>query len=358
MSKLIEKFKEELADEICTKNDIDCVLEREKYYPIESDDECEEGILKYSNGKSQVWVKFLYDNGEYLVSDITMKTKKSGSTKTRHLTIKEIVKFMTYFREREKYDDFMTFMLELLLARRIGDTLSLDWFHFYYENGNKRSTLEIAEDKTDKISDVHISDVVWKYLEQYCQHKNINPIECLSEDIFPSEHKTGITKYLSDKKHYTKEYKVAVEKQESAFRYRFKEAAKKLDISGVSTHSIRKSFGNIAHKINQFDPDCLDVLQSILLHESRETTKIYIDVIDDKAKKMYGDVASYIYDADNGKEPCIDNIPVVALKTNDLRDILFKAYTLGMENENAENGASHVVAMNNLISEVEKIRIQ
>ena len=35
-------------------------------------------------------VKYIYSEGEYLITDVTMKTKKSGSTKSRHLTIEEI----------------------------------------------------------------------------------------------------------------------------------------------------------------------------------------------------------------------------------------------------------------------------
>lgn len=358
MAKIIDSLKEQLMENILTEAEIGAVMEREKYYPIESDTEQEEGILKYSNGKSEIWVKYIYAEGEYLVTDITMKTKKSGSTKKRHLTIKEIVQFMTYFREREKYDEFMIFMLELLLARRIGDTLSLDVSHFYYENGNKRVILKpLAEDKTDKIANIHIADVVWKYLEEYFRQKNINPLEHLTDDLFFNKHKIGVRKYLDDGIHLTESYKKAIEKQESAFRYQFTEAAKALGIDGVGTHSIRKSFGNIAHMINQFDPDCLDVLQSVYIHDSRETTKIYIDIIDDKAKKFYGDVANYVYDADNGIEPCIDNIPVVAIKSNSLRDILLKAYNLGMENSSVQDANIHMEVMNGLISEVEKMRV-
>ena len=359
MAKIIDNLKEQLLENVLTETEIDAIMEKEKYYPIESDTEQEEGILKYSNGKSQVWVKYIYSEGEYLVLDITMKTKKSGSTKKRHLTIKEIVQFMTYFREQKKYDEFMIFMLELLLARRIGDTLSLDLSHFYYENGNRRSTLKpLVEDKTDKIANIHITDVVWKYLEEYFQFKKINPTKHLSEDLFFSEHKIGVKKYLDDGIHMTQTYKNAIEKQESAFRYEFTKAAKILGVDGVGTHSIRKSFGNIAHMINQFDPDCLDVLQSVYVHDSRETTKIYIDIIDDKAKKFYGDVSNYVYDADNGIEPCIDNIPVVAIKSNSLRDILLKAYNLGMENSSVQDANVHMKIMNQLISEVEKIRVQ
>ena len=78
----------------------------------------------------------------------------------------------------------------------------------------------------------------------------------------------------------------------------------------------------------------------------------------EKAKKYFNDVSNYIYDIDNGKEPCIDNIPVVAIKSNSLRDILLKAYNLGMENFSVKDANAHMEIMNGLISDVEKVRIQ
>lgn len=357
MAKIIDVLKEKMYNEILSENEIDIIMEREKYYPIEIETP-EDDVLKYSNGRSEIWIKHISSNGEYLVSDITVKTKKAGSTKTRHLTPDEIKLFMDYFRKEGKYDEFMTFVLELFLARRIGDTLSLEWGHFYYENGARREVLrDLEEEKTEKIARLHIANIVWKYIEWYCNVKGIVPGLHYREDIFNHESKIGVTKYKTSNQ-YTLEYKDAIKKHSKAFRYQFSCAAKTLGIDGVSTHSIRKSFGNIAHMLNQFDPDCLGTLQSIYVHDSPETTKIYIDIIDEKAKKYFNDVANFVSDTDNGIKPCIDNIPVIALKTNDMRDILLKAYNMGMENRKSTDTAEHLASLNTLISEVEKTRIQ
>ena len=358
MAKIIDNLKEQLIENVLTETEIDAIMEREKYYPIESDTEQDEGMLKYSNGKSQIWIKYIYSDGEYLVSEVTMKTKKSGSTKSRHLTIEEIKKLMDYFRNNKKYDEFMIFIMELFLARRIGDTLSLGWSHFYYENGNRRETIaDLIEEKTEKIARLHIADVLWKYIEWYCEAKGVNPIEQYGNDIFFADCKIGVKKHTADG-NLTEAYNNAVNKMEKAFRYQFSLATKSLGIEGVTTHGIRKSFGNIVHQINQFDPDCLETLKTIYVHDSVETTKIYIDITDEKAKKYFNDIANYVYDYDNGVEPCIDNMPVVAIKSNSLRDILLKAYNLGMENSSLQNANAHMEVMNQLISEVEKTRIK
>lgn len=374
MAKIIDRLKEQICDEVLTENEIDRIMEQERYYPIEDDsevDESEEGILRYTNGKSELWVKYIYHDGEYLSSNITIKTKKAGSTRTRHLTPEEIKLFMDYFRKHGKYDEFMIFITELFLARRISDTLCLEWRHLFYENGNRRDIIQdLFEEKTDKIAKLHIATVMWKYIDWYCEvinnpnrenadgtHEEFKPTEHLGEDIFHHDLKDKVRKYNITKDGYTAEYKKAVKAQAKAFRYQFNCAAKALGIEGVSTHSIRKTFGNIAHMLNQFDPDCLDVLQSIYVHDSKETTKIYIDVIDDKAKGMFNGVAEYVYELDNGNTPCIQNTPVIALKTNDLRDIILKAYRLGMENSGIDDANHHMEMLNRLISDTENMRV-
>lgn len=359
MAKMIDRLKAEMVENVLTENEIDNIMEREKYYPVENDldDDAEEGILKYSNGKSEIWVKHIYAEGEYLVCDVTIKTKKAGSTRTRHLTPEEVKLIMDYFRDNGKYDEFMIFIMELFLARRIGDTLCLEWKHFYYENANKRDIIsDLFEEKTDKIAKLHIANTVWKYIDWYCEVKNINPMEHYNEDIFNHSSKYGVEKYHTPKE-YTSEYKKAIKTQAKAFRYQFNCAASALGIEGVSTHSIRKTFGNIAHMLNQFDPDCLDVLQSIYVHDSKETTKIYIDVIDEKAKNIFNGVADFVNDIDNGVEPCVQNTPVMAIKTSDLRDALLKAYRLGMQNSAVQESDYHMETMNKLISDVERMRL-
>ena len=351
--KIVDRIRKKIVDQVLTQEEIDQVLENEKYYPNENDDDEEEDILKYTNNRSQIWVKYLASDGEYYVSDVTMKTKKRGKTTVHAFRkVEEIRGMMDYFRDRFMHDEFLVFMLGLLLARRIGDIVSLKWSDFYDENGRRKEIINtLIEQKTDKIIDITITDITWKYIDRYCELKNINPMEHFNEDIFLS---------LSDitlSKNYTEdEYMNVIRKRSSSFRYEFKKAADYNGIKNVSTHSMRKTFGYISHQINQFDPDCLPTLQTVLGHSDLETTKRYIDIMNEKAKKMFNDVAQYIHDVDNGVTPAIDNMPVIALKTNDLRDILILAYNKGNESRcnQTENGME---IMNELLFMVEKLRV-
>lgn len=331
MAKIIDRVKESLINNIFTMEDIDNIMSEEKYYPIETDedDESEEGILKYTNKRSQIWVKYIQENGDYLVSDVTMRTKKNGKTTVHAFrNVEDIKKMIDYFRDNEKYDEFLVFVFGIFLARRIGDTLSLKWSDFYEENGNRKRILNtLIEKKTDKMIDIAITDVTWKYIDWYCGKVKINPLEHLNENIFNMK--------------------------PAAFRYEFKKAADYNAIQNVSTHSMRKTFGYIAHEINKFDPDCLPALQTVLGHNDIETTKRYIDIMNDKAEKMFNDVGKYVEDIDNGIKPVIDNTPVIVLKTNDLRDILVMAYNMGVS-KGIDMSAE---TMNELLDTVENLRV-
>lgn len=347
--KLIEKLREKLLNEIMTNEEIDVIMEENKYFPDERDETWEEGVLKYTNTKSQIWVKYIRENNSYLIADVTMKTKKKGKTKTRAFrTTDEIKGMMDYFRDNRLYDCFMIFVLGIFLARRIGDILSLKWSDFYEENGKRKETLNtLIEDKTEKIIEISLTNITWKYINWYCNQTGITPMKHFHEDIFMTPLKGKILE-VGDQD----AYKEAIEKQESSFRYYFQKAAAYNNIDGVSCHSMRKTFGYIVHEINKFDPDCLPGLQTIFGHSNIETTKIYIDVMAEKGEKYYNDVGRFIDDIDNGIKPVIDNVPVIAIKTNDLRDILITAYKMGKD-----NSIESIDAMNQLLTLVEDKRI-
>ena len=73
----------------------------------------------------------------------------------------------------------------------------------------------------------------------------------------------------------------------------------------------------------------------------------------EKARRCFNSVAQRIKDIDNGVKSAIDNAPVIAMKTNDLRDILLEAIKSGRET-NAEVDAD---TLKDLLSKVESIRV-
>lgn len=344
--KIIDQIKKKTVENVYVEEELDKVLEAYKYYPSETDDR-EKNVIKYTNGKSEVWMYIdpLGDN-EFSIVNATMANKKTGKTTVRPLREEaEIKALMDYFRDNRKYKEFMIFMLEMLLSRRVSDTLALKWEHFYYPNGRKKDILNtLVEKKTGKIIELSITEVTWKWLDWYCDKMGIDPIANINEFLFPFEEKS-IAKTNS-------EITAALRKQAGSFRYEFKKAADYCGIKDVSTHSIRKTFAYIAYTINRFDPDCIDVIQTIDGHADRETTKRYIGIMQEKSDKYFNDVAQRIEDIDNGVKTAIDNIPVIGIKTNDLRDIIYLAIKAGREDNRNE-----AEILNEFISQVELKRV-
>lgn len=365
MAKRVEHIKKEMAGNVYILEEIDEIMEREKYYPIEVEDDDDEddntnsdqGIFKYTNNRSQLWVKYTGDDeGSYLIEDVTLRTKKCGNTTVHAFRdANDIKKMMDYFRDNEKYDEFLIFMLGMLLARRIGDILSLKWSDFYSENGNKKKILNtLIEQKTDKIIDISISEVTWKYVDWYCELKNVNPLERLNRDIFIGV-PHGIYKN-PNKKYSKKEYNSIIRRQAASFRYEFKIAASINGIEYVSTHSLRKSFGYIAHNIYRFDPDNLFVLQTIFGHSSIETTKRYTDIIAEKGENTFNAVAQFISDVDEGKTPIIENIFAIAMRMENFRDVIIMAYRKGIESV-GKGTNTEMDDLNEILSFAEKLRL-
>lgn len=350
--KIVDKIKAKIIGNIFSNEELDSIMKMEKYYPSEIEDEdVEDSVLKYTNYRSQIWIKYIRDDVFFLVSAVTMKTKKAGKTKVHAFkNYEDIKKMMDYFRDNGQYDGFLIFIFGILLSRRIGDTLSLRWSDFYYENGNQKDILNtLTEQKTDKIIDITVSNIIWKYINWYCENTGVNPMEKLPEDIFITDYKEKAKKLpkftKKEKEEYDEAYRKAISKQAAAFRYIFHKAADCNKIERVSTHSMRISFGYIAHEINKFDPDCLLTLQTIFGHSNIETTKRYIDIMDEKATKMFNDVSQYVWDIDHGVVPVMEKNIIIALRTTDFRKLLVEA------------GCKNMKKLNELLNKAEKLSL-
>ena len=125
-------------------------------------------------------------------------TKKKGKTEVYPFwNLEDIKKMIDWFINHKEWDGYLITMLELLLGRRIGDTVSMKWSDFYYENGNKKTELDdVEEQKTGKITRVPISNMVFEAIDLYCSNTNTNPMEHYNEYIFSFPAKTSwISRY-------------------------------------------------------------------------------------------------------------------------------------------------------------------
>lgn len=294
-------------------------------------------------------------------------TKKKGKTEVQPFwNMEDIKNVIEWFEKNEEWDGYLITLLELLLGRRIGDTVMMKWSDLYYENGNRKSEIDtIEEQKTGKITNLPVSNMVWEAVDNYLSHVKIDPMEHYNEYIFsyipktlwllrhPNTpfymnietwcgylnkdfsdkrkqkilddfHKQKEYKSLGDYLYYIIEYNDVVKWQTDDYRKKLKKAAEDADIQYViSTHSLRKSWGYWIHKTHPFDPDCMLSLQKMFNHSDLQTTMNYIGLTEEKNRQLINDHGEFIHNVLAGKgDEIAKNMPVISLKSDDFGKII------------------------------------
>lgn len=295
-------------------------------------------------------------------------TKKKGKTECQPFwNISDIKNVVEWFEKNNEWDGYLITLFGLLLGRRIGDTIMIKWSDLYYENGKRKTEINtIEEQKTGKVTNLPISDMVWEAIDNYLSHVDVSPIQRFDKYIFEYQPKTEwinrqnlynyssfdvdmwcktLNKDLSDKRkdkiisdfkkqkqyncigdyiYYVVEYNDIVKWQTDDYRKKLKKAAKDMCVkSNISTHSLRKSFGYWIHKTHPFDPDCLLSLQKLFNHTDLQTTMNYIGLTEEKNRQLVNEHGEFIHNvlADKGDE-IVKNMPVISLKSDDFGKII------------------------------------
>ena len=294
--------------------------------------------------------------------------KKKGKTEVYPFwNMSDIKNVVEWFENNNEWDGYLITMLELLLGRRIGDTVMMKWSDLYYENGNRKSEINtIEEQKTGKITNIPVSNMVFEAVDNYLSHVRVNPMEHYDEYIFSFAAKTewinrrvldvygennieswceALGKDFSDKRkekifndfhkqrqysslgdylYYEVEYNDVVKWETDDYRKKLKKAVEASNIQyNVSSHSLRKSFGYWIHKTHPFDPDCLLSLQKLFNHSDLQTTMNYIGLTEEKNRKYIEDHGEFIHNVLDGKgDEIVKNMPVISLKSDDFGKII------------------------------------
>lgn len=297
-------------------------------------------------------------------------TKKKGKTEVYPFwNLEDIKNVVEWFEQNNEWDGYLITLLELLLGRRIGDTISMKWSDLYYENGNQREEVTtIEEQKTGKTTEIPIGNLVFEVVDKYCEKTNVNPMEHYNKFIFGFQSKTAwieragnpiysendldkwcefLNKDLSDKRkeeiikgfnkqkeylslgdylYYEVEWTDVVKWHTNAYRNVFNKATEAVGITfPVSTHSLRKSFGYWIHQLHPFDPDCLISLSKLFNHATVQQTTDYIGLTKEKNRRYINNYNDLIKNVLDGKgEEIIKNSPVISLKSEDFGNIIME----------------------------------
>lgn len=312
-------------------------------------------------------------------------TKKKGKTEVYPFWhMKDIKAMLDWFKDNEEWDAYLAFMLEFLMARRVGDTLSFKWSDFYYENGRMKDTVNtVEEQKTGKITAINVSDMVKEVIQLYLEKTKTDPSKNNYENyVFNTDVKTRwierkdnkiykikdatienvnlycdvMGKDFSEKRkqqiidaynkkakdydifgqfiYWEVEYMDVVKWQQDGFRRVFNRAAVANEITGVSTHSLRKSFGYWSRKLHPNDTLCIKTLQDIFNHSDEQTTMHYIGLSEERKHKYFDDIGDFVRNVEKGEfDGIVKNAPVVSILTEDLIDIIKEAVKITDECE-------------------------
>lgn len=295
-------------------------------------------------------------------------TKKKGKTEVQPLwNMEDIKAVIEWFEKKEDWDGYFITMLELLLGRRIGDTISMKWSDLYYENGKRKEAINtIVEQKTGKVTELPVSHMTYEAMDIYLSHVGIDPMEHYDEFLFKYEAKSAWVQrhdnpvydntdieewcrflgkdFVEDRKqkilkdfekqkeyktlggylYYEVEWNDIVKWQSDEYRRKLKQAVAAIGITTpVSTHSLRKTLGYWTHKMHMFDPNCLLTLQKLFNHADLQTTMIYIGLIEEQKRRYLEDHGEFIKNVLAGKgDEIIKNMPVISLKSNDFGNVI------------------------------------
>ena len=262
------------------------------------------------------------------------------------IQVSDIRRFMDYFETNKKWECYLIFVISCNLARRIGDTLSLKWKHFYDpKTGNfRKDLLEIIEDKTDKLANPHINSAVKNAINKYLAETHVDP----AADNYENYVFTQVSG----------NYKGRVMTADG-YRKCLKKAAVALGIDyNVGTHSTRKTFGMLSRMLHAGDYDSMALLGVIYNHRDEKTTRRYTGLTKQKVDTYFDDMGTFFDDYVTGGKTFTEvaETPVVHIDVNDLRDIIKMAYTAGAENSTTNDPTVHIDAINEIWAMIDGLK--
>ena len=276
---------------------------------------------------------------------ICQNKQKGRKSEVYAFEAEDMRRMLRFFAEKEQWIHYLLMVLGCNMARRVGDTLSLSWLHFFNpKTGELRSDLlEIEEDKTDKLANPRINSACRAAIELYLEKTGCDPSEDgYKKPVFLQLSGTHKGAILTDDGH----------------RKAIKKAAQALGITyNVGTHSARKTFGMTSRMLHPGDYDSMELLQTIYNHSDTKTTKHYIGLTKQKVNAYYDDMGSFFdeYIVGDGQYQIGTQSPIVSLNSCDLRDILKAAYEAGRQNAGEADAMVHVDAINTLLDMVEQL---
>lgn len=322
MAKTIDKIKGKILEQVLSQNELENIMAEYRYHPVEKDDDID--TIKFTNYSSQVWINGENDSdGNILITKVrSVNRLENEPTRVEPFrSYEDLEKVMNYFKDNGYYNHWIIGWLMASLGRRVGDTIALKWSDIFRKDGKYRERLtQLKEEKTGKKLAPRLNALAKLRIDEYIEAVGIKPMQHYNEQI--------------------------VNNSSAAFRKMVKKAIENVGLDyALSTHSFRKYWANTIYRLHPQDADNLMIVQTMLGHSDSMTTKIYINEIDKKQDKYNEDYSNYIIAKNNGIDVDVSNSPIVALKSEDFREVLSKCFDLAINGEDKFESINKIIGM-------------
>lgn len=334
MSKIIEKIREELLEEVMSFDELEEAMSNFRYHLVEDENDedseyDEEGyfdcdVIRFTNYSGQIWVKGMTDDEENILITEVIPVNRIGNESTRvepFRSYEDLEKVLNYFKSNKYYNHWIIACMMASLGRRVGDTVALKWSDILKKEGKYRIRLtQLKEEKTGKKLAPRLNALARLYMDEYISLTGIDPMQHYNEKI------VNITS--------------------AAFRKMLKKAIEISELDyPLSTHSLRKWWANTIYVLHPQDADNLMIIQTMLGHSDINTTKLYIHYIDRKQDKYNEDYAEYMIKKMNGIDTDISNSPTISLPSDKFREILSMCWDMAKNEEDKFDGINKLIGM-------------
>ena len=267
-------------------------------------------------------------------------TKKKGKTEVQPLwNMEDIKAVIEWFEKKEDWDGYFITMLELLLGRRIGDTISMKWSDLYYENGKRKEAINtIVEQKTGKVTELPVSHMTYEAMDIYLSHVGIDPMEHYDEFLFKYEAKSAWVQRHDNPVYDNTDIeewcrflgKDFVEDRKQKILKDFEKQKEYKTLGGYLYYEVewndivKWQSDEYRRKLKQAVAAIgITTLQQLFNHADLQTTMIYIGLIEEQKRRYLEDHGEFIKNVLAGKgDEIIKNMPVISLKSNDFGNVI------------------------------------
>lgn len=324
MAGMTETMRKDLLNEVLSQTELENYMANKGFELVEVEDEDTtiNGIIKFTNYKSQMWITATQDeNDDVLVEQIVNVTRFPGeSTRVKPFQCYNDLKgVLDYFWNNKQYDNWLISWLCVLEGRRISDVLNLKWLDLYMNNGFFRDRLvTLKEEKTGKIVAPPLNALAKQRIEEYCKIFGIVPMSHYREKVFNKGYEP-----------YRKALNKAVEFCGITYP--------------VGSHSFRKYYANTLYKLHIQDVNNIKVIQSLLGHSDEQMTLVYIDEWDEQKDRYNDDLVEFLLAKERGEAVEISNSPIMALKADIFRELLSQCWDKALSGMDKFEGINEII---------------